>query len=191
MKSVLTLVAILCAAGPLRAQGTILFVNRWLSSLIAPVYYPNNQTFAPAGSVYVQLQAGSDANSLAPVGVPVLLGPRDGFYDGGVVSVPTLPPGVPGWFQVLAWDVRAEGYDDAKARGFLYGETGVFPGSTSGPPPEFSLPLFSLPSMILVPEPSPEALLVLGGAALLALAPRRRNQTRSPAPGGDLPAPGP
>jgi hypothetical protein len=170
MKSLLTLVATLCAASPLRAQGTVLFVNRWLSSLIAPVYYPDNSTWAPAGSVYVQLQAGPEPNSLAPVGTPVLLGPRNGFYDGGVVTVPTLPPGVPGWFQVLAWDIRAGGFDEAKTSGLLYGDTGVFPGSTSGPPPEFSLPLFALPSMILVPEPPSGVLLALGGVAWLALA---------------------
>lgn len=66
------------------AQGLIYFSNSVWNRFSAPVFQPDGRTYAPAGSIYVQLHAGPDANSLAPVGLPVLLGPRDGFYDGGL-----------------------------------------------------------------------------------------------------------
>jgi hypothetical protein len=180
MKAPFILMAFMLTAISAHPQGAIWFGNFFqFPPIQAPVLGPDGITPARAGSVYVQLQAGRDPNSLAPVGTPVLLGPKDGYYRGGVVTVPMLPPGVPGWFQVLAWDVRAEGFDDAKARGFLYGETEVFPGSTSGPPPELSLPLFALPPMILVPEPPSGALLALGGGLWLLAARRRPAPTRS------------
>lgn len=166
-------IVLLAVSGESWAQGTIYFVNHWTATLIAPVYAPDGRTFAPAGSVYVQLQAGPAVDSLAPVGVPVLLGPRDGFYDGGDVTIPTVAPQAWGWFQVRAWDVKSASFEDARARGYLWGETEVFPSQTGGPPPNLSYPLFALKPIILVPEPGPGGLLALGGGLWL-LAARRR-----------------
>jgi hypothetical protein len=149
------------------AQGLIYFSNWVWNRFSAPVFQPDGRTYAPAGSIYVQLHAGPDANSLAPVGVPVLLGPRDGFYDGGTVTIPSVAPWEMGWFQVQAWAVTATGMDDARARGLWWGSTEVFPSQTSGGPPEYAYPLFSLKSMTLVPEPGAGALLVLGGGLWL------------------------
>lgn len=107
------------------AQGLIYFSNRVWNMVHEPVFQPDGTTYAPAGSIYVPLHAGPDANSLAPVGMPVLLGPRDGFYDGGTVTIPTVPPGEVGWFQVQVWAVTATGMEDGRARGLWWGATEV------------------------------------------------------------------
>jgi hypothetical protein len=179
MKTQAILVTALLVIPGLRAQGTVAFINHATIGIQAPVRSPDGVTLARAGSVFVQLQAGPDASSLAPVGMPVLLGPVDGYYRGGEITFPNVAPGTWLWFQVLAWDVRASGFDDARARGLLWGESNVFTDQTGGPPPRPALYLFGLQPMTLVPEPSP-ALLLAGGAAFLLLGWVRQRPRRMP-----------
>lgn len=149
-----------------RAQGTLWFDNRVTGPFIeSPVYAPDGLTYAAAGSIYVQLSAGPTASSLDPVGVPVLLGPRDGYYEGTLVTVPSVAPGEIAWVRVMAWDVRADDFSDAIARGFLRGESNLFQAQTAGwtAPPTALLGLAAM--TLQVPEPT--VWMLIGCGALL------------------------
>ncbi len=83
--------------------------------------------------------------------------------------------------RLRAWETAAGAYETALIRGeskdielFLHSEVPVS--------------LLGLQGFTMVPEPSPGALLALGGAALLALAPRRRQPAAGAASVPDSPA---
>jgi hypothetical protein len=177
MKTLRILLTLTFATTALHAQGTVFFTNRSTGPYVeSPIYYPDGISLARAGSVYVQLWAGPEVGSLAPISVPVLLGPRDGYFYGGEVSIPTVAPGQRAWLQVLAWEVGASGLDDARTKGLLWGESNVFSLPLGGPPNLVPFPLLGLHTMTLVPEPGPGAQLALGGGLWLLLARRRAEE---------------
>ncbi len=156
---------------PALAQGTVLFKNYVIPvGINAPFFEPDGVSPPAPGSINVQLHAGPASTSLDPVGVAIPIG-QAGYYDGGVVAIPTVAPGEYAWVQVFAWDAQATGFDDAMNRGLRYGisDTIIVTTGGAGDPPSVAAPLVGLTSTVLqvqVPEPSAAALLLLGGALL-------------------------
>jgi hypothetical protein len=164
--------------GGAQGQGTVYFWNNSVAGDINyPVFESDGSTLAAAGSAYAQLYAGPEISSLAPVGSGVLLGPNAGRFNGGVVSIPTVPPGGVAWVQVQAWDAQAAGFDDAVGRGLRRGRSNVVavrPGGATDPP---SVPAYLtglVPFRLEIPEPTVLQLATLGCVALLGCRPRRR-----------------
>ena len=150
-----------------RAQGTVHFTNRGVPAGVdAPVLEVGGLTLAVTGSLYVNLYAGRDLDSLAPVGAPVVLGDW-GYFDGGIRSIPTLPPYADGWLQVWAWDVGADGLEDAITTGLRWGRSKPFI-LLLGEPGLKAPEMVGLEAFTLVPEPG--ALTLLGaGASILVV----------------------
>ncbi len=184
MKTANFIVCLSLSTLPALAQGTVLFKNYVIPvGINAPILEPDGVSRPAAGSILVQLHASPTATSLAPVGVAIPIG-QAGYYDGGVVAIPTVAPGERAWVQVFAWDAPATGFADAMNRGLRYGISDTIIVTTGGvtDPPSVAAPLVGLNSTVLqvqVPEPSAAALLVLGGALLFGwkrhsgLAPRK------------------
>jgi hypothetical protein len=191
MKRVSLIVSVLLATVTALAQGTVNFNNHEpFSGIDAPVSlnWTSETGFGtfPLGSRYLaQLCAGSTADSLSPVGVAVFFrnsiatGQGTGYFAGGQVDIPFLSPQAGGYFQVRFWDGAAGStYEGALAANGLTGFSNVIHLTTLGDPhaapPSIPVDLVGLmPSgFILIPEPSPLALGLLGIAALVLL---RRN----------------
>jgi hypothetical protein len=147
------------------AQGTINFTN----------LKPNKQiiTDASGASVdggFAQLYAGSTADNMAAVGVPVAFstGKRVGYFSGGVVDAGFNGAG---FFQVKAWK-GADTFDAALESG-MSNVIGLTPGDSTASPPGLPADLAGLEafSLTVIPEPGTIALAVLGLAAFFV---RRR-----------------
>lgn len=170
MKILPTLCIALLGAGAVQSQGNVDFRNiDGIVAINAPIYEPDGVTRTPSGSAYVQLHAGLTVDSLTPVGVPVTVGyprgngpPVDGYYDGGVVSLPDFP-GAPGWVwaQVFVWDAQAGGYAEAVSNGLRHGKSDPIQVGLVAPP-ELPVLLVGLESIVLIPEPSSLTLGLLG-----------------------------
>jgi hypothetical protein len=172
MKKLLTLVGVLAISASLSAQGTVNFANAG-GGVNAPVFDVDGTTRLAGTDFMAQLYAGASADSLAPVGnaTSFLTGGGAGYFNGGVVAVPTVAPGATGFFQVVAWATQGgthTSYAAALAAGANAGQSTVFSTGTGGvgEPPSPPLALVGLQSFNLVPEPSTYALLALGAAAL-------------------------
>ena len=191
MKRVFLIVSLLLATATALAQGTVNFNNyEPFSGIDAPmsINWTPEAGFGtfPLGSRYLaQLYAGSAADSLSPVGVAVFFrdsittGQGTGYFAGGQVDIPFLSPQTGGYFQVRFWDGASGSiYEAAVAANGLAGFSNVIHltalGDPHGAPPTIPVDLVGLmPSgIILIPEPSPLALGLLGTAALVL---RRRN----------------
>jgi hypothetical protein len=165
----------------LSAQGTIQFANS-VGDIDAPFFDLDGVTRLAGNNYMAQLLAGTSADSLEPVGNPAtfLSGSSAGYFDGGVVSVPTVAPGEVGFFQVGAWHTLGgtiTSYSAALTAGVYYGQSAIFTAFTGG----YGIPaappgvLTGLQSFALIPEPSAWALLAFGAALLTLPALRRRN----------------
>jgi hypothetical protein len=149
----------------------------------APVYDAGGNRLA--GTNYAaELWGGAANDSLFPtldlgsgqrVGLSFLTGAGAGYFTSvKEMTVWQVPPGIPAWLQVRAWDVRlGTTYDDVMALGIGgYGESSLLylvGGDPLAVPPSTPRPLIGLQSFSLravVPEPSTWALLAVGGIVL-------------------------
>jgi hypothetical protein len=181
-KTVLTLLAAM-AASVAMGQGTVLFSNRVLPQIDAPVTFGGDlRPGAPAGpagpaagpALVGQLLAGPVGGQLAPVGVPVAFraaGAGAGYVPGSTVIVPTVPKSSPAQIVFVAWvaDLGAT-YAEALAAGI--GGTGQsapitvsLGGEEITPANMTGLAGFSVAPVI--PEPSVLALGALGAGWLM------------------------
>lgn len=188
MKKLLTAVALLTATFAAMAAtpgGTVQFSN--LGSFIgtaAPVYLDAiGGTKLGANDFFAQLYAGPSADSLSPVGVPVLFkssastGLGTGLFDGGIIGIDSVLQGAPATLKVAAWDGKggANSYDKALAAGNAAGFSGIITVVTGQPtdvsPPGFPGNMVGLQpwfvSASVIPEPTTIALGLLGAAGLL------------------------
>jgi len=165
MKKIIALFACTLIVTSAFAQGTINFNNT----------KPNKQIISdpdgnPATGGFAQLYAGTTADSLVAVGVPVALGEgkRAGYVSGGGVDVGFNSPG---FFQVRAWQ-GADTYEAALISG-MSNVIGLTPGDSTAQPPGLPTNLEGLQafSLTVIPEPGTIALAVLGLAAFFV---RRR-----------------
>jgi len=179
-----TLVAVL-AGVVANAQGTVNFANAGVG-LNAPVFHSDGQTKLSGATFASELLAGPSSGSMAQVGAfgAFLTGGGAGFFNAGVVTIPTVGNGATGWFEVIAWDTTLGGttsgatadqaFAYSQTHGDIWGASAVFSTTTGGPTPTPPATLLGLTSFTLnaVPEPSSLALVGLGAAALTIL--RRR-----------------
>lgn len=91
------------------AQGTVNFANFGVG-INAPVFLCDGTTKA-TWPYMAQLYAGPSPAELEAVGSPAtfLTGGGAGYFSGGYVSIPTVPPGGTAWVRVVVWDSTAGG----------------------------------------------------------------------------------
>lgn len=162
---------------PAFSQGTVIFNNRDLNNGIdAKILMPDGITGAGSG-VIAQLWAGATEDSLAPVGVGLLL--RDGAGAGYINTtgqdtsrtILGVAAGASAFVQIVAWSASVADYTTALGTtGALVGASNIFSVTTggAGSPPSLPAALVGLQGFTLtvVPEPSVIALAVLGAGAL-------------------------
>jgi hypothetical protein len=157
----------------LTAQGTINFANAG-GGLNAPFFDIDGTTLLAGPEYMAQLYAGADAGSLAPVGAATsfLTGGGAGYFNGGVIAIPTVAPGATGFFQVCVWKTLGgtiTSYTAALAARVYSSQSPVFSTATGGvgSPPSPPLALVGMQSFNLaIPEPSVFALLLMATAPL-------------------------
>jgi hypothetical protein len=181
LKRLLVSASALLVLTNLMAQGTVNFANAG-GGVNAPFFDLDGTTRLAGPEYMAQLFAGPSADSLAPVGAPAtfLTGGGAGYFNGGVIAVPSVAPGEVGWFQVGVWQTLGgtiPSYTAALAAGAYYGQSAVFATLTGGvgSPPSPPMALVGLQSFALIPEPSTWALLAFGTALFTLRALRRRN----------------
>ena len=188
----------------IHGQGTVLFSNLHATGAIADSL---TGEAAQAGTIfkvalYFAPDGITDASQFAQIGAPVgLLIP--GYFAGGILTAPVMPPGSFGMFQVRVWEsLFGSTYEEAvsnstpqNGRLALVGESGILRVDTGDPTvPEqgasgslisestvavVGAPLRDGFVLTVVPEPSPALLFVLGLPALLFLR-NRRTKPRCP-----------
>ena len=130
--------------------GTVLFGNS-SSNLI---YDVDGITPVPAGTSYlVQLYAGTNASSLAPVGAAVGFA-APGRFPTGVRTISSVPAGQVATVQVKVWETAyGATFEQALAAGGKTGASDVFTTLTggAGSPPSLPVPLTGLRSFALAP----------------------------------------
>lgn len=133
---------------------------------------------------YAQMLVGLSSDNLSPAGVSWPHSSRDlaGMVVGPIVEVPGIPPDTFAFIQMVAWDSRLWGTSLANVPDAWLGKTDIVQhelGRTDGipPPPPISLPRFTQPAIIPVPEPSALALAGLASAVLFLW--RLRRNARS------------
>jgi hypothetical protein len=163
-------------------QGTINFINvNSGSGLNSPVFL-NDGTKVSGPGVTAELLAGTsfaDLRSVATTGF--LTGAAAGYFNGGVISIPGVPGGGIGFFQVRAWSTAAGSFEAAEAnyRVYLSGQSSIWSQPTGDlsavpptPPPALTgLGSFGLNN--LIPEPS---IFGLAGLGVTLSCVRRRKQ---------------
>lgn len=86
------------------AQGTVNFVN-YASGVNAPVYHYDCVTKLGGSNYMALLLAGNSPNDLSAVATTSFLsGGAAGYFLGGAVTLPNVPPGSNVWIRVVAWD---------------------------------------------------------------------------------------
>jgi hypothetical protein len=177
MKKLAILVVFLTAGVGSYGQGTVQFAN--LGAGINAQVHIDDLGGALAGTSYLAQLVLVNGTSLTPVGnVASFVG--NGYFNGGVVTVPGVAPGANGTFQVFAWD-GASGSATYVA-GLAAWNAGSLHGGWSNPqggvtiatggvgqPPSTPAGLTGLQpwAVTIVPEPSTIALGMIGGLALL------------------------
>ncbi len=176
---ILMLAACYLHANVALSQSTFLFYNvHPQSGLDAAVFDAEGNRLR--GTTYVaMLYGGATSDSLSPaffdlssermspVPFTVMFNGQAGYFAMiGFVTV-QIPPGVPAWLQVRAWDTRMGAtYEEVRARGLGgYGESLLFQkvgGNPGGGVATLPEPLTGLQSFSLIPEPSSFMLLLLG-----------------------------
>jgi len=162
------------------AQGTVTFANAG-PGINAQVYIDTvgGSQFARAGYMAQLLLV--SGGSLSPIGpVANFIAGANGYFNGGVVTIPNVAGGANATFQIFAWDGASgqSAYAAALAAwqgGVIHGgyskpDAGVTialggGGSPQGPPA--GLVGLQPWAVTIVPEPSTIALGIIGGLALL------------------------
>lgn len=176
-------------------QGTVSFKNYFGNVATDPaVFFYGGTTKASGAQYIVALMAGPTAGSEAQVATTPFLtaAAAAGFFQAGVVAIPTVTGGGTAFITIDVWDTTLNGTTTgatfAQAQNYsalhptlanLYGKSAEFSLATGNPtgnpptPATFLVP--GLNSFVLngpVPEPSTFALAGLGAAALMIF--RRR-----------------
>lgn len=174
MKKLIVLVGALAVGFTAYGQGSILF-NNVGTGVNSPVR-DSADALIPAGPDFtVELLAGADAGSLAPVsGTTTFIAP--GTFLGSQRILDGLAPGSFPFFEVRVWQNQGgtiQSYAAAQGAGVEFGSSGAFQlanatglGNPGGTPPTPAPALVGMPTFSLVPEPSTFALLALGAGAL-------------------------
>jgi hypothetical protein len=174
MKAFPTVLLICACSMQAWAQGQIGFINRSsVAGIDAPVFDTDCVTRLAGAAYLAQVYAGRTPDSLSPVGwvMPFRTGEKAGYITGVVITIPNAIADLV-YTQLRAWEARAgASFEEAVAAGGKYGLSNIVPMRTVMPPGTPNDPI-GLQSFCLVPEPPSKALLVLGGAAWLALARR-------------------
>jgi hypothetical protein len=135
----LILVSLMAGVAGVTAQGTVQFANA-SGGLTAP-FFNTDGTTRLGSDFSVQLDAGPDDNLLEPLAVTTFLdGSGAGYFNGGVVAVPTVTPGEEGRFQLSIWWNAGQSitsYAMAETSGVWRGYSSVFANVTAdvGSPP--------------------------------------------------------
>ena len=173
-------------------QGSVTLANA-IDDIDAPIYDVDGITPLAGTAFLAQLYAAAPGSSLAPIGSPTTF--LTGANAGYVQAIDEQVPGVPAFsialIQVVAW--RASDGATFAAANHLGGQVGEsailnIRLGCSGTPACLPADLVGLQSFslhVVVPEPSPAALAVLG-LALLGPRARRRfaESSRQPRPAG-------
>jgi hypothetical protein len=182
MKQILAILGVSIAATTFAcAQGTIAFQSLGSSSagpttVNAPVFNTDGLTLLSGAGFSVQLYAGPDDGSLAPIGSPIgfLSGPFAGYFDGSDnLPVTGFAQGATPRLQVRAWDNQGgsvTSYESAMIRGASAAFTSPALGDDTAPYDPSTIPVpqgLTSFSLALVPEPSVVALGILGAAAVI------------------------
>lgn len=176
MKSLLLFAALTVVAVTAHAQGQFNFGNRViLSAIDAKAFWIDGVTPLAGDAFWAQAYVGQAIDSLAPVDVPVPF--RTGAA-AGYITTKTVTTPFAGGTQVLVemrvWEASGGNtYEAAVAAGKYFGRSmpvqltvAVAPST----PPD----MVGLMSWVLIPEPSPLVLSLLGAGALLWRRPRAR-----------------
>lgn len=185
--SLLGLAILVFSSTSVPGQGWVTLANG-LGDVDAPIYDVDGITPLAGTAFLAQLYAAAPGNSLAPIGpaTPFLTGSNAGYVVGvGGVQVPGVPAFSIALIQVVAW--RASDGATFAAANHLGGHVGesailnVRLGCIWTPAclPADLVGLQSFSLHVVVPEPSPAALAVLG-LALLGPRARRRFAESSP-----------
>ncbi len=161
------------------AQGQISVSNFVpVANLDAPIFDTDCTSRLEGAAYLVQAYVGFTVDSLSPLGAarPFRTGRAAGYFASYVLTIPGTSSETLAYLQLRAWEADAgPTFEEAVSAGGKYGVSNIVPMRTVMPPGTPNDPV-GLQSFCLVPEPATGALLALGGAALLALAPRRRQQ---------------
>lgn len=103
--------------------------NNYASGQRQPIFDVDGVTRLAGTSYAVQLYAGRSSHSLRPVSLVRYFstGFLAGFFQGGNVLLPDVPPGATVYVQTRVWEAAAGvSYEDARARGGKFGASPVF-----------------------------------------------------------------
>ena len=168
MKAILlTLLGLIADLGAL-AQGTILFDNSAaaIGGGGAPIVDEDGRTPLSGARFLVQLYAGPQRTSLAPVGVaiPFLTGDQAGiFRDSTPQAVPSVVPGQQADVDIRVWEALVTTYEQAVSTGVKHGDSGVFTvitGNATVSGPMVGMQSFPI-GLVPVPEPSVLSLVII------------------------------
>jgi hypothetical protein len=191
MKRVIELSIVLTfLASVASAQGLFAFNNQSARTRIGSADGP----FAYSG-IWAQMLAGVNPDGLSPIGDPrehLAFGPG-GLVVGPHLEVPGIPPCGIAYVKMAAWEGELWGTSLAGVPPEWLGMTDtvrVILGGGPIPCELVSIPRFTQPAIVPIPEPPTSILGLLGGATLLVasrcagcLAPRRGGRISSRAPG--------
>jgi len=145
----------------------------------APVFYQKSGTLPSGTGFYVEVYAGADANSLAPVtssaGGSVFALDNTGSFDAGIGIVPGVADNATATFVVHAWkgDNSPTGWQtaaEAVASAAFTQATGNSTPPNIPAPATFNFPtglIIAAGTTPIVPEPTTIALALFGAAGLL------------------------
>jgi len=189
MKKAIVLVLSLFAALGAYAQGTVIFQNsaaKLITNAVtslpalagagfnAQLYLATSFTTQPGREDWAAYTAGSTV---------VNLGPAAGRVSAGTITVPAAG-GVPGWFQIRAWEASLGATWDTAYNTWSTGAGGAgvlgysvpflhTTGNPTGIPPVAASALTEMPGFTMVPVPEP-SVIALGALGLAAVLWRRR-----------------
>ncbi|MBI5384903.1 MAG: immunoglobulin domain-containing protein [Verrucomicrobia bacterium] len=163
------LVVVANTNGFVASRGAVVNVNEYQGGAVnfanifgpvrAPVYDVDGTTKLEGAAYLAQLYAGTNAETLAPVGaaVPFRTGSGAGLFTGGIRFIAAVPPGGMATVQVRAWEsVAGPTFEQARAANGKAGVSDTFTVRTGGGiPPVPPAWLLGLSSFSLQPGGTP------------------------------------
>ncbi|MHB8519340.1 MAG: LamG-like jellyroll fold domain-containing protein [Limisphaerales bacterium] len=134
--------------------GTVVFANLG-GGVNAPIYDVDGVTTLASPAFLAQLYAGAAANALVAIS-PAVPFATQGYFLGGVRSIPDVPAGTLAYVQVRVWEsVKGATFEQAEAAGGKTGVSSVLAVTTggSGAPPSLPASLLGLTSFSLTIPP--------------------------------------
>ena len=115
------------------AQGTVNFANAGAAST-AP-FRDLSGKLLNGTNWFVELLAGPVPSGLLPVQEPFRPSFMNGFFNAGIVPIPTIAPNDFGVAQIRFWDAtKASSFAEAQAAGADWNQSGLLPIYTGDPP---------------------------------------------------------